>query len=303
VTTAAVIEAHHEIYMKGTPAMFSPQQLLSCVSNPHHCGGAGGCQGATVELGLQWVMQNGLVQESELRYQAKDTPCADANQLAMANAGADGDAESERGESSAAYDFIEAHSAASIGLRGYEQLPSNQEEPVVRALVERGPVAISAAASRWYSYSSGVFDSCKKDSVVDHAVTLYGYGHEAKTRYWLIRNSWGKTWGEHGYIRLLRNSNEEEHCGIDNEPSKGVACDGGPAEVTVCGSCGMLYDSVVPHFGQRVAPASEPVATRRHKKQRSKIRTPARAAALEEEAATVVIGPDAVPSLVRRETQ
>jgi hypothetical protein len=140
----------------------------------------------------------------------------------------------------------------------------NKEEPLVRALLEKGPVAISVAASDWHSYSKGIFNSCSKDCVVDHAVTLFGFGqenagssllqigssHRSASKFWLIRNSWGTNWGENGYIRMFRHDNEEAHCGIDNDPQKGVACDGSPSQVRVCGSCGILYDNVVPNFGK-----------------------------------------------------
>merc|ERR1719247_3975122 len=98
------------------------------------------------------------------------------------------------------------------------------------------------------SYKAGVFDSCVKDSIVDHAVTLYGFDTEGGKKYWLIRNSWGGDWGESGFIRLLRHENEGQWCGTDNDPQKGIACEGETAPVTVCGTCGVLYDSVVPCF-------------------------------------------------------
>merc|ERR1719407_160659 len=100
------------------------------------------------------------------------------------------------------------------------------------ALYQHGPVATSTAAGAWYEYSRGIFDGCKKDTIVDHAVTLYGYG-EAHVKpqplmpvftkgdlnaqplfesnikkYWLIRNSWGKNWGEKGFIRMLRRGDQ-----------------------------------------------------------------------------------------------
>lgn len=52
-------------------------------------------------------------------------------------------------------------------------------------------------------YNSGVLSTCSKDAVLDHAVQLVGYDmSDANNMYWIVRNSWGASWGESGYIRL-----------------------------------------------------------------------------------------------------
>ncbi|CAJ1442467.1 unnamed protein product [Effrenium voratum] len=68
-------------------------------------------------------------------------------------------------------------------------------------------------------------------------------------RFWLIRNSWGKGWGEDGYMRLLRHDHDrgsEGFCGTDQNPQEGVWCEGGAKEVPVCGMCGILSDATYP---------------------------------------------------------
>jgi len=91
-----------------------------------------------------------------------------------------------------------------------------------------------------------VFIRCDQKSVdIDHVVQLVGYGVDPSLgSYWLIRNSWGSSWGEDGYIRLARNS--KATCGTDNSPQDGTGCNGGPPSVTVCGECGILYDVSYP---------------------------------------------------------
>merc|ERR1719223_855535 len=120
--------------------------------------------------------------------------------------------------------------------------------PLMAALYEQGPVAVSAAANGWGSYESGIFTSESK--TVDHAVTLIGYGEieNSDIKYWLIQNSWTGQWGEGGRIRLKRHDTDSTNCGVDTQPELGTGCKGGPKQVTVCGDCGVLYDSVVPHF-------------------------------------------------------
>merc|ERR1712129_575737 len=121
-------------------------------------------------------------------------------------------------------------------------------QPMLEALATHGPVVVSADAGPWGSYSSGVFDSCKKDAVINHAILAMGYGTDSGLGkdYWLIRNSWGPQWGEGGYIRLLRHSEEGAFCGPDKKPLDGVGCKGGPATLPVCGMCGILSDSAYP---------------------------------------------------------
>lgn len=66
----------------------------------------------------------------------------------------------------------------------------------------------------FYSYAGGVYQHIYGNSVGGHAVAFIGYGEENGVKYWIIRNSWGPEWGEKGFFRILRGSNE---CGIEEE--------------------------------------------------------------------------------------
>jgi len=232
VATATVLEAHTEIYNQ-KPRACSIQQIVDCTPNPKHCGGDGGCKGATAELAMEWVLKHGCTEQSELPYTGQDGTCTMGSPaLDMA----------------AMLETSSTAGGASFGMTGWETLPKNQYEPLARALAERGPVAVSVAASSWFAYDSGVFNGCGKDVDIDHAVTAIGYGEESGVKYWVIQNSWGGDWGEAGHIRLERHDGGD-YCGMNNDPQKGVACQGETDPVPVCGMCGVLFDSVVPHFG------------------------------------------------------
>jgi cathepsin L len=201
------------------------QALVDCVPNPQHCGGKGGCDGATGELAYTFMRDHGIPLEKDYPYAGQTGSCP-MNPLSGS--------------------FPSPRRAR---VSGWTALPSNKAEPLLQALYSQGPVVVAVDANDWFDYDSGVFDSCKKDAELGHAVLAKGYGGEGKTMYWRIQNSWGANWGEQGHIRLKRRDAKEEeaYCGQDKNPQDGVGCDGGPQQVTVCGQCGILYDPLFPN--------------------------------------------------------
>ena len=200
----------------------SPEQIAMCAPNPDSCGGTGGCAGATAEIAFEYATNSiGLLQEFQypyLSYYGKDFDCA-----------------------------MPESQAAVATINGYVQLPANNYTALMNAIATVGPVAISVDASAWSPYSSGVFSGCNQvNPDIDHAVVLVGYGEENGQKYWLVRNSWSPTWGEQGYIKLARADTEEQICGTDVTPHDGTACEGQDEPVTVCGTCGILFDTAYP---------------------------------------------------------
>jgi len=204
----------------GKSLTLSPQNVVSCTPNPQHCGGTGGCNGATAELGFQYIIDKGLADEASWPYKGVTGTCTEKKKAA--------------------------------NITGFVKLPENKQDPLVEAVATIGPIAISIDASRWSMYAKGIFDGCTKDADIDHAVQLVGYGVEGTTAYWLVRNSWGPSWGENGYIRIKKFAMDTDFCGIDHTPADGSGCDGGPKQVPVCGMCGILYDSSYPTGAQLV---------------------------------------------------
>jgi len=241
VASALVLDAHAEIY-HSRQTSFSAQELVDCVANKKHCGGDGGCTGATVELAMEYAMSTGLHTEDKVPYTGFNEECKPAS---LIQDDADNNDVQEAGVRKASHG---AQGTLLYGMTAWEKLPENKYKPVLAALYNRGPVAVSVSADGWDYYFSGIYNSCGKDAIIDHAVTLIGWGQEGNHKYWTITNSWGNSFGENGKIRLLRQDAEEDYCGTDDQPELGTACKGGPASVRVCGQCGILYDNVVPHF-------------------------------------------------------
>jgi len=205
----------------GYVSVYSEQQILDCTPNPGDCGGTGGCGGGTVELAYQQInMSGGLSTEWTYPYMSYFGGNFTCNTQQRLNPVAQ--------------------------LSGYVNLPSNLNTPVLNHLATTGPLAITIDASAWSFYESGVFNGCNQTNPdLDHGVQLVGYGTDSSAGdYWLVRNSWGAGWGEIGYIRIART--KVPRCGLDVTPLDGDACANNTAPVTVCGTCGILYDCLYP---------------------------------------------------------
>jgi cathepsin L len=224
--STATIESHVAL-SSGLLYDLSVQQMAMCAPNPDQCGGYGQCDGSTAELAFSYVTsiaKKGLVQEFQYGYAAYGGVNANCS-VPVAGAGG----------------------VASID--GYVLLPNNDYTATMNAVATVGPVAINVDASTWHAYTGGVFQGCDQASPdVNHVVVLVGYGEEEKggQKYWLVRNSWNAGWGEAGYIRLARFDDDEQRCGLDVTPQDGVDCAGQENPVTVCGTCGVIYDVSYP---------------------------------------------------------
>merc|ERR1712048_369019 len=96
----------------------------------------------------------------------------------------------------------------------------------LQAALTIGPVSIAVEAdkSAWQSYRSGVMDSESCGTNLDHGVLAVGYN--TGEGYWIVKNSWGTTWGEKGYIRLgMTSSSSHGICGLLQQPSYPIAGD------------------------------------------------------------------------------
>jgi len=95
-----------------------------------------------------------------------------------------------------------ANTANIIGkIDGYNSI-STDEKQIQVTLSSVAPLSICVDASQWYLYQGGVITSDQCGSSIDHCVQLVGYDSTASPAYWIVRNSWGTSWGENGYLRL-----------------------------------------------------------------------------------------------------
>ncbi|XP_063803112.1 cathepsin S [Pseudophryne corroboree] len=164
----------------GNLVSLSPQNLVDCSTKY----GNHGCNGGFMTNAFKYVIENnGIDSDSSYPYHAKDEQC----------------------------NYNPSSKAATCTK--YTEVPGSEEDLKV-ALANIGPisVAIDARHASFYLYKSGVYDdpSCTQD--VNHGVLAVGYGNLGGKDFWLIKNSWGETYGDQGYVRIARNKNNM--CGV-----------------------------------------------------------------------------------------
>jgi len=166
------------MFMAGqTPQGGAPQELVDCDTNDS------GCNGGDPQEAMQWLIsQGGQDAESCYPYTAQDGTCA-SSQCTPVN---------------------KISSITPI---------SQSESAIYQALQSMGPLSICCDASQWSNYQGGVLTADQCGDNVDHAIQLTGY-NTGQGGYWVVRNSWGASWGENGFIFLQYGQNT---CDITSE--------------------------------------------------------------------------------------
>lgn len=173
------MEAFH-YKQTGKLVSLSEQNVIDCYSNST-------CYGGFPERTLQWVKQHGINTEKDYPYKEKHTHCAPKYSKLI-----------------------------NISFEEIVQV-NNSETELKEALFKNGPIIVSLyVTSRWRFYKSGVWYDRDCAEVTNHSMLLVGFGTENGKDYWLLKNSWGKDWGEKGYIKVIRNKHEN-YCGITSE--------------------------------------------------------------------------------------
>ncbi|CAK9192136.1 unnamed protein product [Sphagnum jensenii] len=188
-STIGAVEGINKIVTDNLVSL-SEQELVDCDKKRNQ-----GCNGGLMDYAFEFIIQNGGIDsESDYPYKGTDGRCD----------------ESRRQNSKV------------VSIDRYQDVPENDENSLLKA-VSKQPVSIAIEASSrdFQHYSGGVFTGdCGTD--LDHGVLAVGYGTDSSgLNYWIVKNSWGSSWGEKGYIRMQRfgPANSDGICGINIEPS------------------------------------------------------------------------------------
>jgi len=188
-STTGSVEGQHAL-STGTLVSLSEENLVECSSAE----GNDGCNGGLMDDAFTYIIKNnGIDTEASYPY--------------TSGAGAVGKCK---------------FSAANVGatITGYTNIVSGSETDLQNASAIVGPisVAMDAGLESFQLYKSGIYDPALCSSTaLDHGVLVVGYGTESAGDYWIVKNSWGTTWGMAGYFYLARNANNK--CGVATEAS------------------------------------------------------------------------------------
>jgi len=167
----------------------SEQQVVDCSRSF----GNEGCNGGLEQDVFKYIISaKGLAANSKYPYTGRDGTCRASSNTPLAT------------------------------ITSYKDITKNNEAAMMTA-VQLGVVSIAIDASHAFQfYTRGILDSTSCGVNLDHAVNVVGYGTDSATGkdYWIVRNSWGSTWGESGYCRMVRNKNM---CGMLLDASYPIA--------------------------------------------------------------------------------
>jgi len=185
-SSTASIEVYHAIATKQLVSL-SEQQMVSCAGSY----GNWGCFGGDMDAAFRYVIGQG-----------KAGQCT------------------EQSYPYSGYGLFCKSSSCQTGatISAYHDIPVNNEAAIQQVIGTLGSVTIAIEADQqsFQFYSGGVFDDASCGTNTDHGVAIVGYGVDNGTPYFTVRNSWGSSWGENGYIRMKMGDNV---CGLASSPS------------------------------------------------------------------------------------
>jgi len=187
-TTGGLEGAYFNKY--GTLPSFSEQQLVSCDTVDS------GCNGGLMDNAFDWIKKNGGI-------------CAEADYPYASGSGT-------APKCTSTCTVVE--NSAPTGYTDVSTVPQQtpcSEDTMMKAVAQQPiSVAIEADQSSFQFYSTGVMTGACGVSL-DHGVLVVGYGTDSGSDYWKIKNSWGETWGDAGYIKIARGvSQKGGQCGV-----------------------------------------------------------------------------------------
>lgn len=181
------------IFIKtGRLESLSEQELVSCDHTDQGCGGG------SMEDAFTFAKKNGLALESSYPYVSGDGKSRQCN-------------------------ATRTKPAPYTHPKSFVRVTPSSELDLKRAVSE-GPVSVAIEADHmaFQFYNSGIIRATMDcGTQLDHGVLAVGYGEEDGVLYWKIKNSWGKDWGEDGYVRIERTESNHSSgvCGIAMDAS------------------------------------------------------------------------------------
>ncbi|KAJ6730993.1 CYSTEINE PROTEASE FAMILY C1-RELATED [Salix viminalis] len=181
-SATGAIEAINKI-ATGSLVSLSEQELVECDRSFNS-----GCEGGLMDYAFKFVINNnGIDTEEDYPYRAQDGTCKKEK--------------------------LKRHA---VTIDKYVDVPPNNEKQLLQAVAAQ-PVSVGICGSEraFQMYSKGIFTGPCSTSL-DHALLIVGYGSENGVDYWIVKNSWGTSWGMSGYMHMQRNSgNSQGVCGIN----------------------------------------------------------------------------------------
>jgi len=171
----------------GSLVSLSEQQYVDCDKFPNL-----GCNGGNMNTAITWAETNDLCTEESYPYEAAGGSCRSSGCT------------------------VGLPSGSVTGVVSLQGLIRPASDADVMSALQSQPISIAIQADQaiFQHYTSGVMTgSC--GSQVDHGVLLVGYGTDGSDDYWKVKNSWGVSWGDAGFVRFVR---DKDQCGMNSQP-------------------------------------------------------------------------------------
>mgnify|MGYP001612254265 FL=1 len=108
-------------------------------------------------------------------------------------------------------------------INGHLDVPKSETQ-MAAFVMASGPLSVAVDATSWQTYTGGILTDCISNQI-DHGVLVVGYDDTNNPPYWIVKNSWGASWGENGYIRIQKGTDQ---CLITSLPCSSTVAKAGP---------------------------------------------------------------------------